>query len=377
MVRLINFKVWQTMMAGVLLLGLGGCGNEAPKKTQEQAKAPQVKVRELRKEPRSIWVEFSSKAEAYESAAVTAKVGGEILELRFKAGERVRKGQVLFILDKSDYLAAYYKALAQLEKDQAALELAEADLERYRPLVEEELAPRQKWEQLLSARKELQATIKADQGLLADAKLKLSYCEVKAPISGEISQELVKPGNMVSPGTTLASIVRSDMLQVTIFPSSGEYAQIRHYNPKAEFEVEVYPRGRPQLKLKGKVDYIAARVDEVTGTVGMRAKVANPKGLILPGSFVIVRLIIDPHLPVVAIEPDWVFQDQEGEFVYTVDSHGILRKAHFHSLFSNSEMVILPEDFVGKRVLVQPAGNLVEGSRVEALPADGNVSSGA
>ena len=357
---------------------LGGCGNQEPKSTTEETKKlPQVKVQTLRKESHSIWIEFSSKAEAYESATVTARVGGEIVEQRFQAGDEVHKGDILFFLDKSDYLAAYYRALAQLEKDRAALELAEADVERFRPLIAEDLVPRQKWEQILSARKELQATIKADQGLVADARLKLSYCEVKAPIDGHIGEERVKVGNMVSAGTALAFILQEGKLQVKIFPSSEEFAQIRHYRQKPDSEVEVYLRGTPQLRLHGAVDFVAPQVDETTGTVEMRARVENPKGIILPGSFVVVRLIIDDRLPVVSIAPDWVFQDQEGEFVYTVDANNTLRKAHFRSLFSNGEMIVLPDDFAGKRVLVQPAGNLVEGSRVEALSVDENASPGA
>jgi len=362
----------------VSALGLSGCGSHKPESAPKQVqKLPQVKVQTLRKESHSIWIEFSSKAEAYESATVTARVGGEIVEQRFQAGDEVHKGDILFFLDKSDYLAAYYRALAQLEKDRAALELAEADVERFRPLIAEDLVPRQKWEQFLSARKELQATIKADQGLVTDAKLKLSYCEVKAPISGHIGEEQVKVGNMVTAGTTLASIVKDRKLQVKIFPSSAEFAQIRHYRKKPDSDVEVYLRGAPRLRLHGVVDFVAPRVDETTGTVEMRAHVDNPKGIILPGSFVVVRLIIDDALPVVSIAPDWVFQDQEGEFIYTVDANNTLRKAHFRSLFSNGEMIVLPDDFAGKRVLVQPAGSLVEGSRVEAIPAEGNVSSGA
>jgi len=357
------------LLAGILSLGLAGCGSEKKAKDAAPVKEqpPQVKVTILKKEPRRIWLEYSSKAEAYESATVVSRVAGEIREQTFKPGQHVHKGDVLFRIDKSDYLAAYNKALAQLEKDRATLELAEADVLRYKPLVAEQLAPRQKMEQLEAARKELEATIKADKVLMEDAKLKLSYCDVKAPIDGEIGEEFVKPGNQVSPGTKLASIVESRSLQVNLYPSTREIAAIQHYKAKPMPDVEVFPRDNPALRERGQVEYIASRADETTGTVTVRAKVDNTRKMILPGSFVTVRLIIDEKMPVISIDPDWVFQDQQGEFLYTVDANNTLRKVHFVSPFSNAEMVILPDDLAGKRVLVQPAGSLMEGSRVEPV----------
>ena len=366
------------LLAGVLSLGLMGCGGEKKSESAAAAKEelPQVKVKVLKKEPRQIWLEYSSKAEAYESATVVSRVKGEIQEQTFKPGQRVHKGQVLFHIDKSDYLADYNKALAQLEKDRATLQLAEADVQRYLPLVAEQLAPRQKLEQLETARKEMEATIRADKVLMEDAKLKLSYCDVKAPIDGEIGQEFVKPGNQVSPGTKLASIIESRALQVHLYPSTREMAAIQHYKAKPMPDVEVYPRDEPSIRDKGQVEYIASRADETTGTVTVRAKVDNARKTILPGSFVTVRLIIDDKMPVVSISPDWVFQDQQGEFLYTVDANNTLRKTHFVSPFSNAETVILPEKLAGKRALVQPAGSLMEGSRVRPVVVSGDESAG-
>ena len=352
------------LMAGILMIA--GCGeSEADRPARKSL--PKVEVKLLKPEPRKIWVEYNSKAEAYETATVTARVSGELLRQMFKAGEYVHDGQILFEIDKRDYNTAYNRALAQLEKDRASLELAEADVRRYAPLVKEKLAPRQKLDQLIAARKELEATIKSDMVLIEDAKLKLSYCDVEAPIDGKIGREFVKPGNMVTPGKELASIVDGRALQVNFFPTTREVAQIQKYKSQPFPDVEVYLRDNPAIVLKGKVEFIASRADETTDTVAMRAKVANDEEVILPGSFVTVRLIIHRNMPVLAISPDWVFQDQEGEFVYVVDANDTLQKEHFLSPFSNSQIVILPDTLANKRVLVQPAGNLVEGSRVKPV----------
>ncbi len=358
------------------LLMITGCGESKADKSAQKP-VPKVKVKVLKPEPHAIWVEYPSKAEAYEAATVTARVEGELLKQMFKAGESVHHGQILFEIDKRDYKAAYNSALAQLEKDKASLELAEADVRRYAPLVKEKLAPKQKLEQLEAARKELEATVKADRVLIDDAKLKLSYCDVEAPIDGKIGREFVKPGNMITAGQSLASIVDGRALQVNFFPTTREVAEIQKYKSKPFPDVEIYLRDNPAIVLKGKVEFIASRADEITDTVAMRAKVANGEEVILPGSFVTVRLIIHENMPVIAISPDWVFQDQEGEFVYMVDTNNTLQKEHFLSPFSNTQIVILPDTLANKRVLVQPAGNLVEGSRVEPVTAKAVTQKGA
>ncbi len=163
---------------------------------------------------------------------------------------------------------------------------------------------------------------------------------------------------------------------MSFFPSTREMAVIQRYKAKPMPDVEIYPRDNPAIREKGQVEYIASRADETTGTVAMRAKVENTDEAIMPGSFVTVRLIIHDRMPVVSISPDWVFQDQQGEFLYALDANDTLHKVHFVSPFSNAETVILPDDLAGKRVLVQPAGSLVEGSRVQPQIVSGDESAG-
>ena len=98
----------------------------------------------------------------------------------------------------------------------------------------------------------------------------------------------------------------------------------------------------------------------------MRAKVANPKREILPGSFVTLRLIVNPAYLAVAISPKWIYQDQEGEFIYIVD-RGVIKKYHFKSIFSNEEMVILPDSAESLKVIIQPIGRLAEGVAVTPI----------
>ncbi len=356
------------VLFSITLLYISGCQDTNQNKNIPQKREiPSVKVKILHKEPRAIWVDYSSKAKAYSAATVISRVEGELIKQHFKAGENVKKGEILFSIDKSDYEAAVNEALARLEKDKASLDLAQAELLRYAPLVAEQLAPKQKLDQLTASKKQLEAAIKSDNVILEDAKLKLSYCDIKAPISGKVGKELVKPGNLVKPGTAMTKITDASLLQVNFYPDTRDTADIQKYKSKPFPDVEVFLRDNPAIRLKGSVEYIAPSVDEDTGTVPMRARVKNPKSEILPGSFVTLRLIIHNAYPVVAVSPKWIYQDQEGEFVFVVDKNNFLKKYHFKNLFSNEEMTILPDDAEGLKVMLQPIGKLTTDIKVHPI----------
>ncbi len=354
----------------LMVLSFSACSNTEKEKTIPQKKElAEVKVKTLKKEPKAIWVDYSSKAEAYSSAKVISRVEGELIKQYFKPGQSVKRGDILFSIDKSNYEASVNEAMAKLEKDKASLDLAIAELSRYQPLVEEQLAPRQKLDQLIASKKQLEATIKSDKVVLEDAKLKLSYCDITAQIDGKIGKEDIKVGNLVKSGTVMTNIIDSSLLLINFYPDTKDTAHIQKYKSKALPNVEVFLRDNPSIKLKGSVEYIAPSVDESTGTVPMRAKVINPKEEILPGSFVTIRLIVNSAYPVVAISPKWIYQDQEGEFIYIVNNN-ILKKYHFHSLFSNEQMTILPDDAKGLKVMLQPIGKLTTDTKV--IPIESN-----
>ena len=352
----------------IIILLITGCQKiEQTDNLPQKREIPQVKVKTLHKEPRAIWVDYSTKADAYSSAKVISRVEGELLEQHFKPGQSVKRGDILFSIDKSSYEAAVNDALARLEKDRASLDLAKAEVFRYRPLVEEQLAPRQKLDQLIASQRQLEAAIKSDIVILKDAKLKLSYCDITAPIDGKIGKEYVKPGNLVKPGIVMTEIIDSSLLQVNFYPDTKDTGYIQKYKSKPFPDVELFLRDNPNIKLKGTVEYIAPSVDESTGTVPMRARVENPRDEILPGSFVTLRLIVHNGYPVVAISPKWIYQDQEGEFIFIVDSNNLLKKYHFKSKFSNEAMTVLPDSAEGIRVLMQPIGRLAVGTEVTPI----------
>ena len=188
-------QVFWIGLVTVVALMTSGC----QKKEAEKVEIPAVKVEvlTLRNAPLPIWAEFVGKTQANKSVDVVARVKGRLEKVHFTPGQFVKKGDLLFTIEPTDYSAQVDRDQAQLQQDRASLQLAKTDVERYRPLVEKDLSPREKLDQLIAKQKEIEAMIKADQAVIAQASLSLSYTQVRAEISGRIGRNLIDVGNLV------------------------------------------------------------------------------------------------------------------------------------------------------------------------------------
>lgn len=354
-----------------------GCNDTKEKNTQVADEKPiEVKVHTLKKVNYPIWTTFTGKTQAVDKVTVLSRVTGELQEKHFKPGDMVKKDQLLFSIDQSEYQAAWDKQNAILEKDRASLNLAKINVGRYTPLVKEQLAPREQLDEFIATQKQLEATIRADKAALEAAKLNLEYCDVKASISGQIGKELVLLGNIVKEGTELAQIVNSDYMYVNFNPSANEVAIIQEYKSQQYPKVKVYLKNSKNinLELEGNVDFIDNVSNVSTGTVAVRAKVANPKKIIFPGSFVEIQMLISNKISVLAVHPDQVYQNQQGEFIYIVNDKNEIEIKQIQSVFSNNDMVMLHyEAHKGDRVLTETIRSIHEGMKVIPVEVDNPV----
>ena len=346
---------------------ISGCGTEKKDEPVEIADTPiQVNVHTLQKEHYPIWIRFTGKTQAFDEVDVIARVGGELKAYHFKPGQQVKKDDLLFSIDKSEYQAVWEQKNAILEKDKASYALAKANVKRYTPLVREQLAPREKLDELTATLKQYEATIRSDEAALKRARLDLEYCDVKASIDGQIGKPLVLTGNIVSAGTVLSKIVESKKLYVNFNPSAREVALIKRYGKSKKPEVKVGIRGDDKVTetLKGKIDFIDNISNSSTGTVAMRAVVDNEKGFIFPGSFVEIELFLGEY-DVLAVHPDQVSQDQEGSYVYVVNADNEVHAVHIKPFFGNNDLMLIGEPLkAGERVVVGIISGLTEGTKV-------------
>ena len=187
------------------------------------------------------------------------------------------------------------------------------------------------------------------------AALNLEYCNVKASINGQIGKELVLMGNTVNAGTQLAKIVQTDFLYVNINPSAHEVALINKYKLTKHPKVKVSLKGRKGItvELDGEIDFIDNVSNTSTGTVAMRAKVDNREHLLFPGTYVELKLFVTDALPVIAVHPDQIMQNQQGEYVFVVNKENRIETRPVKSSYANNDLVIINEGLQeGDKVLV-------------------------
>ncbi len=274
-----------------------------------------------------LWMQYTGLTKASSDLEIRARVSGRLQKIYFKDGTYVNKGDKLFMIEQAEYKSNLLSAKAKKRRDEASLTLAKADVERFKPLVEEGLAPRATLEQHEARQGELVAAIASDEAAIQNAELELSYTVIKAPVSGQVSARRVDVGNLVGYGesTVLTTIVQTNKIYAYFSPSESQVQKIYKFRSRTDLPafIEVRGQGEDILKRKrltGYVDFSNNTVDPLTSTISMRATIDNRSRSVYPGTFVYVNIFITDKFDFIMVPPQSIFEDQLGKFVYTVDA---------------------------------------------------------
>ncbi|MEW4527742.1 efflux RND transporter periplasmic adaptor subunit [Maioricimonas sp. JC845] len=330
------------------------------------------------------FIEENGETEAVERAEVRARVRGFLETIEFTPAQTVQEGDVLYRIERAEYEAAVAAADAALGAADAAIAVAEAadrnaavevkrselEFERQKALFEKDATTRSDFERAtanrdaaLAAKNASEANLtaaRADrdkaQAQLDQAKLDLSYTEVVAPISGQITRTLVKKGNLVESGTHLATIVAPDPIYANFSISDRDALQIQssRLNEDGELrddeveltDIPVYLRRESdsEFRFTGNLDYFDQEgVDQATGTLGLRAIFGNAKHLLLPGLFVRVRLPVGKITDAILIPEKAIIRDQTGKYVLIVDGEDNVERSLIQTGPQYGEMVVVEE----------------------------------
>ena len=352
------------------------CEKKEEKKVEAQEiKKVEVQVNTMKKETYPIWVDFSGKTEAFKNVEVTSRVNGELKEIFFKAGEDVKKDQLLFKIDDSQYNAILEQKTAGLQKDQASLNLAISNVNRYKPLVKDGLAPREKLDELEATQKQLQAVVNASKASIKQATLDVEYTQIKATIDGKVGQNLLDVGNLVNASSTiLTKIVDSKKLYVNFNPSTNEVSLINKYKSQENPTVKIKLENNDSIELKGNIDFIDNSTNETTGTVLMRAIIDNKDNVIFPGSFVEIKLFITDNIHLLAVQPNILGQNQLGSFVYVVNAENKIQSKQVEIQYSNKDLAIIKSGLEeGDRVVVSDITKLRNNLLVNATVVENKI----
>lgn len=278
------------------------------------------------------WDVYTGRLEAVDIVEVRPRVNGYIERVAFRDGDYVQKGDLLFAIDPRPFQAAARQAEGQLAQAQAQLALATKELERAQSLIATKVIATSVFEQRAENQAAAEAAVSVASAVLARAKLDLEFTQVRAPISGRISRKLVSEGNLVAGGdsnaTMLTTIVSLDMIDAYFdideqsFLRYGRVA--KEGNEKAAFqsgnEVGITLPGDKSPSFSGQLNFAENRLDASTGTLRLRARIANPDHVLKPGQFVRVSLAAEPTHQAVLVPAAAVTSDASHQVLYVVGS---------------------------------------------------------
>jgi len=265
------------------------------------------------------------------------------------------------------------QAKARKEADQASLKLAVADVERYRPLVAEGLAPRVTIEQNEARVAELKAAIKSDQAAVDDALLNLSYTDVFSPISGKISRKNIDVGNIVGFGekTLLTTVIADDPMHAYFSPNEEQYQLVERFKSKDKLDARVtvpnnYKKLLDRGVFTGVVDFNDNQADPMTGTITMRATVENPNSQLFEGTFVYVEVFVTDKAEFLMLTPAVIQDDQRGSYVYVVDDNNSAKRVNIKRGFETRHYAVVAEGLEGgERIITSGLAKIRPGTKVE------------
>ncbi len=324
---------WATVLAATL--AAAGCREKDDRNAFAPPPPPEVIVaRPVEREVVS-YLEFTGVIEASETVELRARVQGFLQELKFQPGQRVKKGDPLFLIDKREYEAAVARAQATVQSRKAALVGAENDARLARELADQRAGP--EIDALIKAarRDAMQADVAAAEAALSEAQLNLGYCDIAAPIDGRISANYVDVGNLVGRGepTLLAEIVQATPAYVSIDASESDVLTVRRNRENAGESLKNEPgqvapgqwrpselslAGESEYKYKGRVDYVEPKLNSLTGTLRVRTVYENADESLLPGLFANVRFPMSTRKAILVPEAA-LLSDQQGRYALVVN----------------------------------------------------------
>lgn len=322
-------------------------------------------------------LEVVGRGEAYESVTLKARVDGQVLEVPFGEGQRVAKGDVLIRLDPADFKARVAQSEANLARDQALLKKARADVERYQALRAQGFVSEEKVAEVRAAADAGEATVQADQAALELARLQLSYATLRAPFAGLVGDKRVHPGAAVKVNDTeLVSLNRVQPLYVTFSVAEKHIPALRAALAAKRLRVDIHTPGDRKQAHRGTVRFVDPAVDAATGTLRLKAELANADGALAPGQFLDVVLVLDTLRDAVTVPAEAVQQGPDGPFVYALKGEEAgMRKVALGPV-RDSVAVIAQGLAAGESVVTDGHSRLVPGGKVK-IKTPGEKPSGA
>ncbi|ALH82442.1 hemolysin D [Sphingopyxis macrogoltabida] len=360
-----------------MMLSLGACAGKDDEGGRGRG-APEVGYVTAVVQAVPVTTQLGGRTVAFETSEVRPQVNGLIRRRLFAEGSFVRAGQPLYQIDASLYQAAADQAAANLASARASAQAADEKAKRFEPLAKMQAVAEQDYTDALAQARVARATVAQNAAALETARINLRYTTLSAPISGRIGRSLATPGALVSASQSepLAMIQRTDPIYVDMQQSSAELIRLRQAlasggTQPGSTTVRLKLEDGSDYGFAGTVQFSEIAVSEATGTVTLRARFPNPKGLLLPGMF--VTALFDQSVnPAAMLVPQAAVQrDFDGSaFVYLVgkDNKAVRRKVTAERTVG-ANWVVTAGLKSGEKIITQGIGNLKAGAPIKPVPA--------
>jgi multidrug efflux system membrane fusion protein len=364
----------KTILAAFLSISIAllcGCSRQGSSASaaapgQQQRAAAPVIVSTV--EQRDIPVEITAigNVAPYKSVQIRSMVNGQINSVRFREGDDVKEGQLLFTLDKSSFDADLQKAVGQMKKDQAQAANSAAQAARYTQLEKEGVVASQVADQQRAQAESDAAAVAADQAAVRAAQVQLRYTEIRAPITARAGSVMINLGNLVKANDTpyLVQLNQIVPIYVQFNVPETQLDSVRKFAAK-NLSVLAYPKGRPGEPSRGQLSFIDNQVDPQTGTVLLKATFENKDRRLWPGEFadVVLNLSTIPHAIVSSTAA--IQSGQQGQYVYVVDEQGVAQARVVQTAGTFQNMTIITKGLApGDKVVVQGQTRVAPNSKV-------------
>lgn len=341
---------------------------------------PVVAVETVKTENVNIYGEYAGRIRAQQFVEIRARVEGYLERMLFAEGTYIEKGQTLFIIDPKLYQAHANRARAQLNKAKAQALKAERDLNRIKPLFEQNAASQLDLDNAVAAYESATADVAVCEADLTQAELTLGYTSVRSPASGYISERNADIGALVGPGnqSLLATVVKSDTVRIDFSMTSLEYLRSKARNinlgqrdstRKWDPYITVTLPDGTAYPFRGLVDFADPQIDPKTGTFSVRAEMPNPDHILLPGQFTRVKLLMDVRENAVVVPSRALIIENGGAYLYVVRPNDVVEKRFVETGPEIGNNTIIERGLAaGERIVVEGLHKLSHGMKVEVQP---------